>query len=73
MLYAVALHRYLRWRLHGYDPATHLGGVLYLFLRGMTGPDVPRVGGQPCGVFSWRPPVALVTGLSDVLDRGGAS
>ncbi|MFP5320507.1 MAG: UvrD-helicase domain-containing protein [Acidimicrobiia bacterium] len=72
MLYAVALHRYLRWRLPGYDPATHLGGVLYLFLRGMTGPDVPRVDGQPCGVFSWRPPVELVTGLSDVLDRGGA-
>src|SRR5690606_1436163 len=70
MLYAVALHRYLRWRLDGYDPATQLGGVLYLFLRGMTGADVPRVDGQPCGVFSWRPPVALVTGLSDVLDRG---
>ncbi|HEU5082356.1 MAG TPA: UvrD-helicase domain-containing protein [Acidimicrobiales bacterium] len=70
MLYAVALHRYLRWRLPGYDPDTHLGGVLYLFLRGMTGPDVPRVDGQPCGVFSWRPPAALVTGLSDVLDAG---
>ena len=35
----VALHRYLRWRLPGYDPARHLGGVLYLFLRGMCGPD----------------------------------
>ncbi|HEX4903548.1 MAG TPA: UvrD-helicase domain-containing protein, partial [Acidimicrobiales bacterium] len=63
MLYAVALHRYLRWRLPGYDPEVHLGGVLYLFLRGMTGPDVPRVDGQPCGVFAWRPPAALVTGL----------
>ena len=72
MLYAVALHRYLRWRLPDYDPDRHLGGVLYLFLRGMTGPDVPRVDGQPCGVFSWRPPTALVTGLSDVLDRGTA-
>ena len=70
MLYAAALHRYLRWRLEDYDPAEHLGGVLYLFLRGMTGADVPRVDGQPCGVFSWQPPPALVTGLSDVLDRG---
>ncbi len=27
LLYLVALHRYLRWRLPGYDPAAHLGGV----------------------------------------------
>ena len=28
-------------------PTEHLAGVLYLFLRGMTGPDTPRVDGQP--------------------------
>ena len=72
LLYTVALHRYLRWRLRGYDPDEHLAGVLYLFLRGMTGPEVPRVNGAPCGVFAWRPPGALVTALSDVLDSGGA-
>ena len=72
LLYAVALHRYLRWRLPDHDPDRDLGGVLYLFLRGMTGPDVPLVDGQPCGVFSWRPPAALVVGLSDALDRGTA-
>jgi exodeoxyribonuclease V beta subunit len=38
----------------------------------MTGADVPRVGGAPCGVFAWRPPPGLVVALSDVLDRGGA-
>jgi exodeoxyribonuclease V beta subunit len=70
VLYLVALHRYLRWRLPGYDPVTHLGGVLYLFLRGMVGPDAPVVGGVPCGVFEWRPPAPLVTGLSDLLDTG---
>ena len=37
LLYTVALHRYLRWRLPGYDPDAHLAGVLYLFLRGMIG------------------------------------
>lgn len=72
LLYSVALHRYLRWRLPDHDPERDLGGVLYLFLRGMTGADVPRVDGQPCGVFSWRPPAAMVVGLSDVLDRGTA-
>jgi exodeoxyribonuclease V beta subunit len=71
LLYTVALHRYLRWRLPGYDPDRHLAGVRYLFLRGMTGPDTPVVDGTTCGVFTWRPSGALVSALSDVLDRGG--
>ncbi|MGZ5403699.1 MAG: UvrD-helicase domain-containing protein, partial [Nocardioides sp.] len=56
LLYAVVLHRFLRWRQPGYDPERHLGGVLYLYLRGMCGPETPLVGGEPCGVFAWRPP-----------------
>ncbi|WP_245994533.1 UvrD-helicase domain-containing protein [Nocardioides immobilis] len=68
LLYSVVVHRYLRWRLPGYDPATHLGGVLYLYVRGMCGPDTPEVDGVPCGVFSWQPPAALVLALSDLLD-----
>ncbi|MGN6577948.1 MAG: 3'-5' exonuclease, partial [Nocardioides sp.] len=71
LLYSVALHRYLRWRQPGYDPHAHLGGVLYLFLRGMCGPDTPAVDGTPHGVFAWTPPAGLVTGLSDLL-HGGA-
>jgi exodeoxyribonuclease V beta subunit len=68
LLYAVVAHRFLRWRLPGYDPARHLGGVLYLYVRGMCGPGTPVVDGHPCGVFSWRPPVALVEAVSDLLD-----
>jgi exodeoxyribonuclease V beta subunit len=64
LLYMVALHRYLRWRLPGYDPDRHLAGVLYLFLRGMDG--VPGA-----GVFAWPAPGTLVSALSDVLDEGG--
>ena len=67
MLYSVVLHRYLRWRVAGYDPERHLGGILYLFVRGMCGPETPVVDGVPCGVFSWRPPAALVTDLSELL------
>ncbi len=62
LLYVVALHRYLRWRVPGYDPDEHLAGVFYLFLRGMPGG----------GVFAWRPPGGLVVALSDLLDRGAA-
>jgi len=71
LLYSVALHRYLRWRQPGYDPERHLGGVLYLFLRGMSAFETVRFGGQPCGVWSWRPPSALVESLSDLFDDGG--
>jgi exodeoxyribonuclease V beta subunit len=64
LLYNAALHRFLRWRVPDYDPGTHLGGVLYLFLRGMAGPATPA----GCGVFAWQPPAALVVALSDLLD-----
>jgi exodeoxyribonuclease V beta subunit len=63
----VALHRYLRWRLPEYDPEKHLGGAVYLFVRGMSGPAAPTVDGRTCGVFSWRPPSELVAELSDLL------
>jgi exodeoxyribonuclease V beta subunit len=61
LFYGVALHRYLRWRLPDYSPDEHLGGVRYLFLRGMCGPDAEG------GVWSWRPPTSLITGLSNLL------
>ncbi|WP_426594999.1 UvrD-helicase domain-containing protein [Cellulomonas sp. McL0617] len=68
LLYSAALHRYLRWRLPAYDPAEHLGGGLYLFLRGMAGPTTPASpDGVPFGVVSWRPPAPLVVALSDLL------
>ncbi len=68
LLYSVVLHRFLRWRLPGYRPERHLGGVLYLFVRGMCGPDTPVTDGHPAGVFSWQPPPALVVAMSDLLD-----
>lgn len=68
LLYTVALHRFLRWRQPGYDPDVHLGGGLYLFVRGMAGTGTPVVDGMPCGVMAWRPPTALVLDLSALLD-----
>lgn len=61
LLYSAALHRYLRWRQPGYNPDMHLGGIMYLFVRGMAGPGTE-------GVFEWHPPSALVVALSDLLD-----
>lgn len=73
LLYCVVLHRFLRWRQPGYSPEEHLGGVLYLFVRGMCGAQTPVVDGHPAGVFSWRPPAGLIVALSDLLDAGVAA
>ncbi|MFZ0041634.1 MAG: UvrD-helicase domain-containing protein [Solirubrobacteraceae bacterium] len=78
LLYTVALHRYLRWRVPGYEPDRQLAGVAYLFVRGMTGRDGSSDPGTtaqaaPYGVFGWRPPLGLAQALSDALDAGAGS
>ncbi len=35
LIYSLALHRYLKLRIPDYQPQKHLGGVYYLFIRGM--------------------------------------
>lgn len=71
VLYQVALHRFLRWRLPGYEPDEHLLGAAYLFLRGMVPAD--GSGGesrhQP-GVFWWRPPTSAIVALDHLLATG---
>lgn len=61
-LYALALHRWLRRRLSGYDYERHFGGALYVFLRG-AGLEAPGVEGA--GVHASRPSARLI----DALDR----
>ncbi len=73
LLYSVVLHRFLRWRQPGYSPDRHLGGVLYLFVRGMCGVDTPVIDGHTAGVFDWQPPAALIVAMSDLLDAGRAA
>lgn len=63
LLYSVALHRYLRWRLPDYSPQKHLGGVQYHFVRAMIGPATPA----GCGVFAWNPPTTLIEAVSDLI------
>ena len=64
-LYVLALHRFLARRLPDYSYDTHVGGSLYLFLRGMH-PDL----GPRCGVWFERPSRALIERL-DALFCGG--
>ena len=73
LLYLVALHRYLRWRLPDYDAELNLGGALYLFVRGMAGPETPADDGTPAGVVAWQPPAGVIEELSALLDEGSGS
>ncbi len=57
MIYLVALHRQLRARLRGYDPALHLGGAAYCYLRGI---DRARPGG---GWLVHRPTPAAIAAI----------
>lgn len=66
LLYTVALHRWLRSRIADYAYARDVGGVLYLFLRGMA-PDARDADGAPLGVHATRPPQALVEALDALL------
>ena len=66
LLYTVALHRWLRFRLaSGYDYARDFGGIRYLFARGLDADDP-----QSPGLHARRFDPALVHGL-DVLFAGG--
>jgi exodeoxyribonuclease V beta subunit len=67
LLYMVALHRHLRRCLPGYVPATHLGGALYLFVRGVR-PQWADAQGRPSGLHFDRPAPELVEALSALLD-----
>jgi len=68
-LYLVALHRYLRWRVPSYDPARHLVGAAYLFVRGM---DPSRRADEARGVHWFTPPSAAVEALDHLLATGSA-
>ena len=68
LVYCVALHRFLSRRLPGYRPEQHLGGVGYLFVRGMAGrPEGGATAEPETGVFSWLPPAGLVVELSELI------
>jgi len=60
-LYTTALHLHLSRSLPGYEYGRHLGGVFYLFLRGMD----PHHPGS--GIFFHRPEQAMIESLSEVL------
>jgi len=66
LIYTVALHRWLRFRLgEAYDYARDFGGVRYLFCRGLDAAD------PQAGLYAAKPPRALIEAL-DAAFAGGA-
>ncbi|WP_028696159.1 exodeoxyribonuclease V subunit beta [Pseudomonas cremoricolorata] len=61
VLYLLALHRQLKARLPDYDYDRHIGGALFIFLRGLSA--------RSRGVHFSRPPRALIEEL-DLLFQG---
>jgi exodeoxyribonuclease V beta subunit len=60
VLYLLALHRLLKARLPDYDFDRHIGGAIYLFLRG--------VDSGTGGAFTDKPPRALIEQLDALFD-----
>jgi exodeoxyribonuclease V beta subunit len=51
-------------RLPGYDFAQHMGGAVYMFLRG--------IHAEGAGVHLQRPPQALIEALDALFEKGSA-
>jgi exodeoxyribonuclease V beta subunit len=62
-LYTLALHRQLRARLPGYQYQRHMGGVMYLYLRG--------VDGNGHGIHNECLPYALIDALDRLFENEG--
>jgi exodeoxyribonuclease V beta subunit len=62
VLYLFALHRLLKTRLPDYDYDLHVGGAVYLFLRGSHA--------ESQGVFVDRPPRELIERLDALFANG---
>ena len=62
VIYLVALHRLLKNRIADYSYDKHVGGCVYYFLRGLNAPSQ--------GVFTTKPPLALIEGVDEMFNGG---
>jgi exodeoxyribonuclease V beta subunit len=67
VLYLLALDRLLRARLPAYDPERHLGGAVYLFVRGVR-PGWLDAQGRPTGLVLHHPGAQVLHRLSTLFE-----
>jgi exodeoxyribonuclease V beta subunit len=70
LLYLIVTHRYLSRRVADYNPAKHLAGAAYLFVRGMIGETTPETDGMRYGVASVTLEPELLEQLNAILAAG---
>ncbi|WP_017445445.1 exodeoxyribonuclease V subunit beta [Gayadomonas joobiniege] len=82
LIYSLALHRYLAARKADYSPEQDLGGVIYLYLRGMSAEreltdslDVDHADPvvRSYGVFADKLDLSLLQELDDLMGKGVAN
>ena len=67
-LYALVMHRYLRWRDPNYDYDRNFGGILLVFLRGVCPTEAPGH-----SVFFHRATETALDALDSVFAKAGDS
>ncbi|MGM0517151.1 MAG: exodeoxyribonuclease V subunit beta [Pseudomonadota bacterium] len=70
VLYLVALHRHLADRLEGYDYDRHIGGAVYVFLRGIRAAEGALA--DNAGIYACRPSRELIEAI-DALFAGNVT
>ena len=71
-LYLLALHRLLKWRLPNYAPEKHLGGYVYVFLRGIPSQEEIESQNYPQkipGLIIENAPLKRIDSLDKVITR----
>jgi exodeoxyribonuclease V beta subunit len=67
ILYTLALHRWLKFKLPNYDYHTHIGGAYYLFIRGMSQTEPGN------GVYFVLPEQPMIEALDDLFSGKASS
>ena len=67
ILYTLALHRWLKYKLPNYDYHTHIGGAYYLFIRGMSQTEPGN------GVYFVLPEKPMIEALDDLFSGKASS
>ena len=73
-LYLVALHRLLKWRLPNYSPEKHLGGYVYIFIRGIPGEKIIETNStnkEIPGLIIEKAPLKRLIEIDQIIERGG--
>ncbi|GHB74204.1 RecBCD enzyme subunit RecB [Psychrosphaera saromensis] len=68
LIYTLALHRWLKTRLQDYDYNLHVGGAMYLFLRGMNDKDTEQ---DQTGVYTMNIKQDVIEYLDSALNDEG--